>query len=1819
MWRRNNITIKARSTTIRIKRFKTMNLLNLIAKTFERSSGLRQNHIIAPAMNPMLDLTFDVPQPTSVRIQFASSSKVVRAFTSCDLFYKVDNILNPRVAMYSPGRAKRTFPAVGPYHLVFHGRPLSRRPIALGLYGIVDFSIVHVIYTPLVGGARDAHKEDTHACRLFTKRQQEKKENRAARRFTRNVAHKNLPKWLRKRNLSVQGLLGKSLDFCDEKWETFKYWAAEQEFANPEKKGDALNWFESYLIFFYEMSLPIGGKDTSDAKRRAMAVGHYVCCAATLYSRLHGRSMTEALMDKIESMWYGCPKDGRLSAKTMTTLHDDILSALDDFEVGSLHEFDMENAFFGDEDHVRENWEAGDVQGMSFGEVLSKARTSLDVWTKFQKSGLWKKFKTVMAYVTICGLAGDCDQETAKKVAAAHGVEGKGKVDMVHSILDFALFLCERGYQIYLTNDLSTIFHSGATYDTWYVEAAELVAQSQYMNNPEAHGIDMHTFQLRVEKCVSTGKNIQKYGKNVDALGRDIVGKMMFKILEVKASLESSKSTQAMRKAPFSVVIEGHSAVAKSTFAKLIDDYYAVLRHKDNSEGHRYVRNSAAKFWDGFKTHMWSLLIDDVCYARSDKIMGIDPTLDELIMIRNPTPHCPDMAAIEDKGKTPVKSELLVVTTNSPYLNLFQNFETPFAIARRFPYHIRVKPRVEYRNPTDPVMLMHGPPKAGAGCYEDWWDISIYTPVAKIPDVEENDPREFKAGYELELLEFEGAKAENWSMMEFLPWLAKMIEDHNADQEEVVKSNKLRELVSICLRCKMPEGMCYCETPVLQQPFSTSKLDVQGAVTSGMFYLMVVMLGWYMKSVKDNVVSQLHWTNILAKMWKRMTMKTKSTFADVKVASEMAWYWCGFTSVDAFENARFYVRMFGEKVRERIGSSPLLKTISAGAGVAFVAVTATAIWKYFTVEEATCCHDNPKKVVKMLKHGVCKCDCKACISEGSKPLSTTQGVVSSSLGKIPEVSGERENVWFNNNPEISHLDLSKQAVSWKALSENEINQHVVRNIVRVEMQRVEGRGTVRHNALGLGGQWFACNIHDSGMQNLNEVLLGKLVFTTRLGVTRNVGFSLTKNDVIVDDDLMLFRVRSVPPLRNIMDLFPSERVSKAYFGGGTLIGRDVDTNVFQKEAYRVTRAQRENPLLGRKLEYTFCTMDSNTVYGDCGSALWAQTKCGPILLGIHQWGGDAFISGCITLTKERLTTLLKDELLVDEGLIDLSKPDGEYVVQDLAVKSPVRYVENGEARIYGSFQGYRVCPKSHVKETILCSYLQEKGYELKWGPPTMRGWLPWRRTLLELSTNHHKFDNVVIDKCVVALVNDWKKVPNKWKAEICMYDDVTVVNGKPGMRYVDSINRSTSAGFPWKHSKRSLLSDVDLKEFGLQDAVEVSQDVSDRVDSLLTAYMEGKRGNPIFVASLKDRALPFSKILIGKTRVFMGSSLPLTLAMRKLLLSFVRVVQKNKFLFEQAPGTEAQAVEWDLIYHHITRFGKDRCVFGDFSGFDATMSSTFILAAFDAIVQFHEWCGADAMHIRMIKSLAYDICFYKCDYNGDLVEFFGKNPSGQALTVIINGIVNCLYMRYVYYNVSPHKDVSQFQNDVSLLTYGDDNGMSVREGCDFFNHTSITDVLSTVGVRYTMADKKTKSIPFIRVEDGSFLKRTWRFEELTHSHMCPLEEESITQSLMIGEESKFLSDEVKAVGLMDNALQEYFFYGKKKFEERKVFFEQMMDDLNLRVHQQRAFPMFDELLIRYCKNSRAFLLEAGDDIRNVSHLPDPDQYVLDHGLSTMSA
>jgi hypothetical protein len=263
-------------------------------------------------------------------------------------------------------------------------------------------------------------------------------------------------------------------------------------------------------------------------------------------------------------------------------------------------------------------------------------------------------------------------------------------------------------------------------------------------------------------------------------------------------------------------------------------------------------------------------------------------------------------------------------------------------------------------------------------------------------------------------------------------------------------------------------------------------------------------------------------------------------------------------------------------------------------------------------------------------------------------------------------------------------------------------------------------------------------------------------------------------------------------------------------------------------------------------------------------------------------------------------------------------------------------------------------------------------------------------------------------------------------------------------------------------------------------------------------------------------------------------------------------------VFEAGPGTVCQSTEWGQIYEYLTVFGTDRIVAGDYGKFDKRMIADFVLAAYNVIASVYEAAGFKPEEVREILCIGEDTAFPLTNMNGDLVEFFGTNPSGHPLTVVVNSLVNSLYMRYCYVLLNPEHESRSFKKNVRLFTYGDDNIMGVSRSCDWFNHTAIQRELAYIGVEYTMADKETESVPFISINDCQFLKRKWRFDEDVQEYLCPLEEESIHKSLTVWCPSGTLDKYAQMVAVISSANSEYFFYGRAVFEKHHNFFKQVL-------------------------------------------------------------
>jgi hypothetical protein len=155
------------------------------------------------------------------------------------------------------------------------------------------------------------------------------------------------------------------------------------------------------------------------------------------------------------------------------------------------------------------------------------------------------------------------------------------------------------------------------------------------------------------------------------------------------------------------------------------------------------------------------------------------------------------------------------------------------------------------------------------------------------------------------------------------------------------------------------------------------------------------------------------------------------------------------------------------------------------------------------------------------------------------------------------------------------------------------------------------------------------------------------------------------------------------------------------------------------------------------------------------------------------------------------------------------------------------------------------------------------------------------------------------------------------------------------------------------------------------------------------------------------------------------------------------------------------------------------------------------------------------------------------------------------------------------------------------MTYGDDNIMTVRKGCDWYNHTSIANKFSDLGIEYTMADKEAKSVPYISAKDASFLKRTWRYDENLQCMLAPLEHDSIEKMLMVWNRSKSVSEGAQALSVIESALGEYFFYGKKIYNEKKDLLQEVVTKAKLTAYvSESTFLSYEDLVERFKKCSK---------------------------------
>jgi len=368
------------------------------------------------------------------------------------------------------------------------------------------------------------------------------------------------------------------------------------------------------------------------------------------------------------------------------------------------------------------------------------------------------------------------------------------------------------------------------------------------------------------------------------------------------------------------------------------------------------------------------------------------------------------------------------------------------------------------------------------------------------------------------------------------------------------------------------------------------------------------------------------------------------------------------------------------------------------------------------------------------------------------------------------------------------------------------------------------------------------------------------------------------------------------------------------------------------------------------------------------------------------------------------------------------------------------------------------------------------------------------------------------------------------------------INGIDGHPFIHSINVQTSMGYGYNSRKSNVLVQDLTDKWYLPDKL-------DKIyHSMWVDYGNGVSWSPIFTGSLKDEPVTVKKFEDRKVRLFGATETLWGLMARSLFLPILIYFRGRFEKSEMAIGANAYGRDWDRFHKYLTRFGEDSIIAGDFKGFDKSIRSRMILAAFDIFIDFAKQSGYTEENIKRMKTIAYDVAFPHYDIKSDVFQAFGTNPSGHFFTTYLNSVVNSLWMRTAYYVMG----FNNFNENINPLTYGDDNAMGVDKKCGFTAKHLAEGMIRANGIIYTNFDKKEFKKNYYNISEINFLKRGFKPEN--GFIYAPLEKDSIAKSLSLT--SSMIDRNIHFISACESAIIEMAIIGGPDYEKFiEVYYE----------------------------------------------------------------
>jgi len=1301
-------------------------------------------------------------------------------------------------------------------------------------------------------------------------------------------------------------------------------------------------------------------------------------------------------------------------------------------------------------------------------------------------------------------------------------------------------------------------FFLGEATSAYDSEFAFLKSQKVLIDLGRGNEVTDVTFDRRVaELIVTTERFINECARSE----RSFYSSRLVTLREIQ-SARTLDQKESIREKPYGILLYGASGVGKSAMVNSLTSYVLKANGKDCDPKSIITLNQQDKFQSEFRTHHKGVILDDL--MNTDLKYESDSPATPIIMFLNNVPMSALNPNAEMKGMVMMEPDVVVGTTNVKDLKSNELSNEPLSINRRFEVTITQKVKPEYCKPgtemLDATKIQH----MSAESFPDYALFTVEEPRYKeISDSNQNRVNKLKS-IVFDAMEFEGKKLIDVDIYTLLRFLKAHSGQFYARQKEFVSNQRSNKKMELCEHMN-PIGHCAeCEQLESQMsiPYYTEIVE----------YLTALEDDWvqWASDCKRATLESDEGQVIVAYLMKRALYAALLELFKPYGSAIVCFILCGFLA-----DARLFLLSF-----------PVLY--------------------HFCLEG--------KKVYDEIREQVIEEQCQVTRpSERFMNISwATKKRIITALSVIGlwKLFGLLVSKWkeFPKNQAAPYVKLEpdakpyqKETEFWDTRSTEEKYQfgdagltHTARTVSPTQIDNIVGKkllmvikedGTAC-DALPLKSNVFLLPNHfvNKKTEFVRAVRVGGHTF-------KNIPLSADICERIPGTDLAIWYSPSMGPQKDITALYPLDINEEKKLEVYTLYNNQ---GKMAKYAKMMAVRQKITTTDGGRFSGYKYTFPEETFGGLCMATLIGNAKGIPFIAGHHLAGrAHQGAAGFVTRTQilEAITRLEERPAVftshsstpmntsaygVSYG--PLTAPNPMCPTNDLSIDSKIK--------VYGAhtMPGANNTKSKVVTSVISASAARIMGIPKMHDKPEDIGHK--KHKVLDMSRKVQtatKFDTELVEKAFVDYTKALEAIPRSELNKLGKIDLDANLAGLDGVVGINAMNFKTSLGFPLKGPKSQLIHKSDRKVEGIDCPRDQDPIITAEVERLEKELLEGKSINTIFKAALKDEPTKIGK---GKARVFAAANVAFVELTRKYFLTMAALFQRNKITTECAVGTVVQSPEWTELYKHIGKHGWDRAIAGDYQAFDGKMSPEFILLSFKAMIQLAERSGKyDSDDLMIMKGIATEIAYPTYDYFGTILQFYGSNPSGHPLTVVVNSVVNSLYMRYTYYAIARDKRwwrVPQFNNVVSMMTYGDDNIMTVKKGYDDFNHTAIAAEYDKVGIVYTMAEKEAKSVPFINLKDASFLKHFAVWDEELKLYRSPVEETSIAKMLHAHLESDVLSMEQSSAEAISNVALKYFECGRDVYTKKVAQLEQVAQESGIKFYME-PIPTYDERLAWYRK------------------------------------